>query len=403
MVESKQETGATDASMSAVHRLLAAAGLFAVMLLVFIYHTPLFSPSDLPSRLLAEADAKFVEADFDLTPEIRALSQRASRHAPLEAVPFYYAAMELDEERDATPLLALLDETLRRDPRQYFARLWRARIYYQLNLPEAAAREVIRVTSLDPGARAFHVDALVDLAQDPNSHALLLSLVRDKPAWADAFVRRANQVLADEDFLVALTSRSRTAFESYVASLAGEGEFERAFLIWQSSLSDEELLAFRWPTDPTFDPGAASDVFGWKLDEAITEREQDGLYIYFDGMGRETAASQTMLLGAGYDYTLVVNMSGQMRVGGGWFEWRVDCIGGSAPLALQKIDTLLATPEDFPVDFHVPENGCDVQSVSLRTRPGDFVYPIRARAHRIRILERGSDAASPFQTVGPGQ
>ena len=63
---------------------------------------------------------------------------------------------------------------------------------------------------------------------------------------------------------------------SFIARLIEKGEYDRAFLLWQESWSEEDLLTFSWPADPRFNVEKAAAAFGWRTDARTASRAADG-------------------------------------------------------------------------------------------------------------------------------
>jgi tetratricopeptide (TPR) repeat protein len=380
-------------------KIAGGLALLCLLLPVLAYHVAPLAGLSLPalqqsSALLRSAEEEFEQAGFELTPAVSRNARMASLGAPLASTPFYFQALALDEEEEPDRIIALLDEALRRDPRHTFARLWRARMYYRTKRIPEAVYDVIRVIPLDHERSTEHIDALVDLARDPASHSLLLELIRTRPPWATAFARRASETLPDEEFLLAVASQSDSTLDDYVQSLANKGEFERAFLIWQSSLTADQLLSFSWPYDSRFDPKEAASTFGWRTNNAMTTRDKNGLHVFFAGRGQRTAASQSIMLGPGYAYTLTVSLSGEMERRGGSFRWSLLCVETNQVIAKLDLMDVAQTPSPHSIDFAVPEEGCSIQSLVMTAIPGEQVIAARATIHEVTIHERAAETST---------
>lgn len=341
----------------------------------------------LPSSQLEQSRQAFRESGNRAGPAVVSAALRAAAGSPLEAQPFYFAAVAAEAEGREAEILPLLDSALQRNPRHYFARLWRARIYYAEARVADAVREVLAVLPLDRRGESEYIAALVDIARDPRNQPLLLALLADDPFWGSAFVRRINAELPDEAFKLALASRSRPSFNAHVRSLVDKGEFERALLIWQDTLTPDQLLNFRWPADPTFAVAEADHPLGWRTDPAMTSREREGLYVRYSGRGERRPLAQTLLLGGGFTYRLSITMSGEMKDRGGWFHWDLTCLETGANPARIDVRTLETDPTPQDVVFTLPEEACPAQRLALTAAPGEYPFAARLTVHEVRIIQ----------------
>ena len=384
-------------------------GGFALMLagvaIVHVAPSMGYAPvaSLLPSYQLQLARSAFVAAGNRLTPAIATSAQGVAAAAPLEAVPFYFRAIALEAEGRVEDVLPLLDEALKRDPRHYYARLWRARIYYGAGRIPEAVDEVLKVLPLNQRGQQDYIEALVDVARDERNRPLLLDLVATRPPWAQAFMQRVDAEIPDDGFHLALAALSPDTLNGYIARLIDRGEYDRALLIWQGSWSQEQLLAFSWPSDPRFSFEKAGAAFGWQTDSRTTSRAADGLSVFYNGRGAATPASQTMLLGPGYRYRVTLDLSGELKERGGWFRWRIACRGSGQVLGELSIKSI--DKDALPLSFEVlaPPDDCPAQTLSLSAEPGEYAFPARLVVKEVRIDERGaSQGAAAQPPVSPG-
>lgn len=369
------------------------AGLALLTIGVFAFHVaPIIRLEPLagilPSSKLERAKTSFEAAGNLPTPEVSGLAREIADAAPLEAIAFYYLAVTDEEGQRTSRRLEQLNEVLRRDPRHYFARLWRARLFYEADQIDAAVEDVLNVLPLDTGNGRDYIEALVDVARDPRNRDMLLNLLGQKPAWADAFVRRAGEEIDDDGFRLALASQSRQTQDAYVRELIAKGDYDRAFLIWQSTLPEDQLLGFTWPTDPHFSRENEGSAFGWTIGRGSASRDIQGLYVFFNGRGQSVPARQTMLLGPGYRYVLEITASGELRDKGGRFRWDIACLASQHTLASVDVEQLGQADEILRAEFVVPDD-CPVQAISLSARAGQYPFPARMQVREVRIRERG--------------
>jgi tetratricopeptide (TPR) repeat protein len=372
---------------------------FAGVAIVHVAPSMGYAPvaSLLPSFQLQLARSAFSDAGNRLTPAIATASQGVGAAAPLEAVPFYFRAIALEAEGREQDVLPLLDEALRRDPRHYYARLWRARIYYGAGRIPDAVDEVLKVIPLNQKGAQDYVEALVDVARDETNRPLLLDLVATRPGWAQAFMQRVDAEIPDDGFHLALASLSPDTLNRYIARLIDEGEYDRALLIWQGAWSEEQLLTFSWPADPRFSVEKAGQAFGWQTDSRTTSRAADGLHIFHNGRGVTTVASQTMLLGPGYTYRVTVDLSGEFKERGGWFRWRMACRETGevlGELAVRSVD-----PDGLPPSFDVaaPADDCPAQLLSLNAERGEYVFAARLVVRQVQIDQLAAVQVGPAE------
>lgn len=371
---------------------------FAGVLVFHVAPSVKFAPvaALLPSYQLELAKAGFADGGNQITPAVGRAAQLAGSGAPLEAVPFYYRAIEQEMAGRGDDVLPLLDEALKRDPRHYYARLWRARIYYRTQRIPEAVDEVLKVMPLNRAGARDYVEAIVDVARDPRNRSLVLELVAKQPEWGPAFIQRVNAEIDDESFALALASLSDASLKQHIRSLMDKGEYERAFLIWQSALTEEQMLAFSWPVDPRFAIDGGDIPFGWRTERQSTSRDPDGLYVFYNGRGKKGLVSQAMLLGPAHRYRISVLVSGEMRDRGGWFHWTMTCTETQqvvGDLAIRSID-----PGGRPVTFEatIPEDGCVSQALSLGAEPGEYTFAARLVIREVRIDPLGAVDDAPL-------
>lgn len=369
------------------------AGIAIVVLTVAVVHVApamgwTFPAGILPSYQLQTAKTAFVAAGNRTTPEITRLTQSAAAGAPLEAVPFYYRAIEMAATLPVDDLRALLDEALKRDPRHYYARTWRARLYYDAGRIPEAVDEILKVIRLNQKSERDYVEAIVDVARDVRNRPLILKLVAQRPFWANAFMQRVEAEIPDDEFQLALASLAPDTFNRYIARLMEKGDYDRAFLIWQSSWSEDKRLTFSWPSDPRFSPENADAPFGWREDQRNASRGSDGLYVFYPGRDPRKVVTQIMMLGSGYRYRLSAWSQGEIKERGGWFEWKLTCRNSEAPIG--SIPIRVATPTFAPLttDVSVPED-CPVQVLSLSAVPGEYALSARLVVREVRIEQLG--------------
>lgn len=386
-----------------------AAGALVLVCVTVVHVAPAlgWSPlaSLLPSYQLQAAKAAFVKAGNRVTPEIERLAQSVAAGAPLEAVPFYYKAIRIDDDGQESGVPALLDEAIRRDPRHYFARMWRARILYRTNRISQAVDEVLKVIGLNERGARDYVEAIVDVARDARNRPLVLKLVSQRPHWAQEFMQRVDVEIADDEFQLALASLSPDTLNRYLARLMDRGDYERALLIWQSSWSDEQRLAFSWPADPRFSGDNQGAPFGWGEDGRTASRGADGLYVFYTGRDTRKVVTQTMMLGPGYRYRLSAWSTGELKERGGWFQWSIACNGMNEALENMPVKVLTRTAAPLSTDFSVPPD-CPVQNLSLSVLPGEYALSARMVVREVRIEELGrlpDVAESELQQPGEGR
>jgi hypothetical protein len=370
------------------------AGLASATLAVLVLHlAPALGLSPianwLPSYQLQLARRDFTAEGNTISPSVAAAIPAVAGGAPLEAIPFYFRAIELEAAGEDEKILPLLDEALKRDPRHYYARLWRARIYYRTQRIAEAVDEVLKVIPLHRREEADLIAALVDVARDPGNRAILLELIAKQPPWAGAFMRRVEAEIDDESFRLALASQSSASLNRHVRELIQNNDHERAFQIWQATLTEDQLLAFSWPVDSRFAPGNEDAPFGWRSDRNTASRGPDGLSVFYNGRGTKQMLSQTMLLGQGYRYRIALWISGDLQEDGGWFQWTMRCAAGEPVVGV--VDVRSIDPKTMPVMFDValPYEGCAAQSLSLAGKPGEYSYPARLSIREVRISELG--------------
>jgi len=344
----------------------------------------------LPSYQLEASRISFAEAGNRVDPALSLATRRIAQGSPLEAVPLYYHAIEREEQASDDELLTLLDAVIKRDPRHYFARIWRARIYYRIGQMSDAVDEVLKVIPLNRSNANDYLEALVDIARDPKNQPLMLALVSEEPYWAHGFVNRAVTQIEDEAFSLALASRSQKTLNEYLRSLVQGGQYERAFLIWQSTLSDEDRLTIRWPIDPRFELVAEPGPFDWQTNNTMASRDPGGVRVYYNGRGARKVLSQTMLLGPGYRYRLSAQVSGEMKERGGWFRWRLVCLPSGGVLTEAPIRSAGSEDSAVTAEFAVPDTDCGAQSVELTAEPGEYLVPARLTVKEVRIDELGA-------------
>lgn len=374
--------------------LLAMAGTLVFHLSPALTYSPV--AAWLPSFQLQTARRDFTEQASTVSADVSRAIRFVAARSPLDAAPFYFRAIEAEAAgADETDILPLLNATLERDPRHYYARLWRARIYYRTQRVAEAVDELLRVVPLDRRGEVDYVEALVDVAREPRNHPILLELVAQGPAWAQAFITRAKTEIDDEAFILALTSQSSDAFDRHVRGLIESGEIERAFLIWVETLTEEQLLAFSWPVDPTFARANENVAFGWRSAGKTASRGPEGLHVFHSGRGSREAIAQTMLLGAGYRYRLVVSLTGELQKQGGWFRWQIAC--AQTQQVLGSLDVREADLKAMPLafEFVVPSERCDAQVLSLSAEPGDYIHPARLTLEEVRVAQVGAVTGAP--------
>ena len=397
MPDAAQKEGSVDGRPRSIPWSPIALACAAGLLLVFQLAPALgltFLSGWLPSAQLEQSRLIFREGGNRAEPAVLSAARSAAAGSPLEAQPFYFAAVAAEAEEREDAILPLLDSTLARNPRHYFARLWRARIYYAEARIADAVRELLAVLPLDQRGENDHIAALVDIARDPRNQPLLIALMADDPFWAPAFLRRINAELPDEAFKLALASRSPAAFNAHVRGLVDKGEFERALLLWQENLTPEQLLTFRWPADPTFAAAEADHPLGWRTDPAMTSREREGLYIHYSGRGERRPVAQTLLLGGGFTYRLSITLSGEMKDRGGWFHWDLTCLETGATPARLDVRTLETEPAPQDLVFTLPEEACPAQRLVLTAVPGEYPFAARLTVHEVRISQISRTTAS---------
>jgi len=366
---------------------LAAAGVCIFHLAPAVRLAPIAGL--LPSSQLQDSRTRFAEGGNQVDPEISRLTRRVAQGAPLEAVPLYYHAVEQEGQASDAAILGLLDEVIRRDPRHYFARVWRARIYYRMGRMSDAVDEVLTVIPLNRSNEGDYLEALVDISRDPRNQSLMLGLVSEEPYWAQAFVKRAIAEIGDEDFSLALASRSRKSLNEYVGGLMRSGQYERAFLIWQATLTQAELMNMRWPVDPRFERIDDASPFGWQPNNAMTSHDGDGLHVFYNGRGAKPVLSQAMLLGAGYRYRFSARLSGEMKERGGWFRWRLICTQSRSLLMEVAVTSARSEDATTVAEFAVPDSECATQSIELSAEPGEYPFPARLNVREVRVDEVG--------------
>jgi hypothetical protein len=96
------------------------------------------------------------------------------------------------------------------------------------------------------------------------------------------------------------------------------------------------------------------------------------------------------LLGPGYRYRVALDLTGELKVRGGWFRWRMACRGSGQVLGELSIKSIenAALPASFEV--LAPPEDCPAQTLSLHAEPGEFAFAARLVVKEVRIDQGGA-------------
>ena len=220
----------------------------------------------------------------------------------------------------------------------------------------AAAQDAVAAPALTQKLNAmppWRGSIIRSLARSPQG----LVYARDLVATAPERVRAAPGWTGERDFMV-----------SQLAAVKAYGEAHNLFL---STLSPTERELQGYIYDDSFTAVPNRTYFGWWVQRSgstdiLVPYGSSGLRIRFsDSPARPRMVTQTLSLPFGH-YRLEAVLSASVLINPKGLYWRLTCAGGG------ELGRLMIAPGTYAqgnveVEFHVPDSGCDIQTLSLDT------------------------------------
>jgi hypothetical protein len=367
------------------------------------------------STVIAQSDVRTV-VTMKGNPAIADRLRNVVVDIPLAPEPFYAAALVSIGRGDRAGATRLLEQARRREPRWVTPRLLLAQQYMLAGKAAGAVSEIAGINRLDSTLGSQLVEALVPLSKDPTTRVAVLSALRGDPGLREAFINHVTRKGGDAALLfkslVAAPGGSSVADDqaAVVNMLAGNGDFQRAYLAWINFLPENALSGIAFIYDGNFAGLPGTPPFNWRLSNdgsgnaELTRKSTlpQGTALEANYFSEQPAmlAEQTVVLEPGsYVFSYSVTGSRDADLGGS-LGWSLRCLDKQGTELLRS-GLLPPRPTRVDVRFVVPATGCAAQELSLVGVSGDMATTIRAEYSGLTVTRQSRPAPTPDEQGAP--
>ncbi len=312
-----------------------------------------------------------------ISPDLARKAINLATTHPLDPTPYTFAQLRAEQmgERDVANEAALTALTLQ--PRTRAARMHVVNQLVSRKQYGEAFKQISLLWRVDRDGHKAFTDAIVSLAQAPETWPALEDTIEQDPPWKASVLQA---LAADPPSLALLQSLFRSwpeRLDILIERLVRDGQFDAAYLNFVSALPPDAPLTM--PYDPNFQGLEGHRPFNWTYARQYVEKdERAGIRIVYFGTGRPRLLSQVFPIGPGA-FEFAYELDGQVPLNAAEFEWHITCSDSK--------QRLLAAPAEWPTSgdkpmtarFVVPRENCDYVDLSLFALPG--LYPQTSRLH----------------------
>lgn len=312
--------------------------------------------------------------------------------APLAAEPFAESLAALPSARRGlqSDRYLIAEHLLKVAPRSTYARISLAELDFLSGNYASATHHISKALALGGSSSSALIDALAEMARNPQTRPFVASLIADQPRWSSTLTMRLASTSAQEGFLWDWAEGDKRGEAAVVRALLQQSRLDLAYSAFLTFLEPEDSTATTTPYDLNFEGLPGTAPFTWAIDKKAASLEPNGgLAVSSYGSRRQSLARQVTKIPAGLNRARVI-MSGSVTDRGNNFEWAIYCYHSRTPLWTMRPTNLPSEPTLMTETFTVPENDCEFQQVELAGLPGDFPRTGRAliRSFEIEPLER---------------
>ena len=326
----------------------------------------------------------------------------AVKFSPLSGRPLSIVAAAASVDGNHGRALNLLINARNLDPRNAIVRLQLVGEYFLANKLDRAIAEADAAMRLQPAYIAQLAPLLPAMASTPLAVRALRAAVSRQPLWSRALLRNRALYEKSPALLFAIidanssedvTGEQQSRQSAYLRRLVRQGEIDTAYLAFVNLLPRGSNPARSLVYDGGFAGMPGPPPFNWDLmrgqvDYArIMDGDGDaGLSVKFFSDRAITLASQIVQLPPGR-YRLSSLAVADENATVSLSQWSLRCQSSekrSDRLATLELGELGTEPSQLAIEFDVPENTCQAQSLSLRSAgsamPEDTSFTVKSVA-----------------------
>lgn len=323
-------------------------------------------------------------------PASKESGQTIKRHflaAPLSSGPFVELLSSTYSGAQArTPgRRRVAEHLLKITPRSTFARISLAEIDFLSGDYAGATHQISYALALGGSNSSALLDALVEMAKNPETRPFVADLIESKPRWSSTLLMRLAPTSAHKAYLWEWAEGDKRGEAAVVSALLRQDRIDLAYDAFLTFLTPESRVAMTAPFDAHFEGLPGAGPFTWSIDARAASFEPNGgLAVSSYGQTRKSIAHQVTKLPSGLAQAKIM-MSGDISEGGNSFEWAIYCYSSRTPFWTLPATELSAEPVIIQEHISVPDADCEFQRVELAGLPGDFPRTGRALIQKLEI------------------
>jgi tetratricopeptide (TPR) repeat protein len=339
--------------------------------------------ADQPTALNQLAQKELLGPDGNLD-AAKEWAQRALRSYPLSARSLTLLGLIAERKGDQKSADALMQISGAWTWRDQTAQAWLFNRETGRGDYPRALLHVDALLRLDPQPQTELFPTLSFFTTNPQAFKALTSFLSTSPPWRTWFLSELSARLANQARLVQLYAAlnetenppTNEELRPYLNRLIKDGDFEKAYKIWQARLPSEQRGNVIQPFNHDFDIPVDGLPFNWSLETSpeadirimpsVDGDRKRALRVQFSGARvRFANVKQLMLLPAG-DYTFSGRVkTEELRTSRGLW-WRIFCANDPGK-TLANTELVSGTMPwiDFTVELQVPAVGCSAQWLQL--------------------------------------
>lgn len=368
----------------------------------------LMSPGDMRANLIApnnpdvvleQVMGEFITKRGVLSRSSMVRMEKAAVHAPLDARPYLFRAVDDVLHQNSKQVVATLEAGRRLDGRQRWIRLFLLDQYLRAGRYPQAAEQLSVLSRLVTAAQAPILSQFAQMSQAPETRDAVRETLRRDPVLEVNVLTALAHANPDPALLFSIASpRARAAAgqpngwgQALIEALVQKGRFVQARKSWLTLFGIGADQARQSVYNPQFGGARGTPPFNWafasgSIGAAIPRNGQ----LNVDYYGREDGplASQLLVLQPGR-YRLTYTLAGSTGVG---LSWTVNCADqrNGTPLASIAVPQAASALQRFMGVLTVPSQGCSAQWLQLVGTAAEFPTAVSATISDVALQPVGS-------------